>query len=205
MNAVPSSTQPVAANPVSVPKSKNYWLMTPLRERSGRRRLPEKPARPAHGANAAESSLRRDREASGLPAHIGRYRILRRHGEGGMGTVYEAEQDNPRRTVALKVITRPVSSHPSSSAASDTKHKSWAGSSMLGSRRSMKRGVGEDGQPFFAMEFIRGMPLDEYAAQSRSGRGGAPGAAGAGVRRGATRPRQGRHSSRLEARQHPGR
>ncbi len=40
----------------------------------------------------------------GLPLHIGRYRILRRHGEGGMGTVYEAEQDNPRRTLALKVI-----------------------------------------------------------------------------------------------------
>ena len=37
-------------------------------------------------------------------AFIGRYRVLRRHGEGGMGTVYEAEQDNPRRTVALKVI-----------------------------------------------------------------------------------------------------
>src|SRR6516165_10743206 len=35
---------------------------------------------------------------------LGRYRILRSHGEGGMGTVYEAEQDNPRRTVALKVI-----------------------------------------------------------------------------------------------------
>jgi len=42
--------------------------------------------------------------AWGVPAFIGRYRILRRHGEGGMGSVYEAEQDNPRRTVALKVI-----------------------------------------------------------------------------------------------------
>src|SRR5262249_23521562 len=42
--------------------------------------------------------------AWGVPEFIGRYRILRKHGEGGMGSVYEAEQDNPRRTVALKVI-----------------------------------------------------------------------------------------------------
>src|SRR5271163_2453960 len=42
--------------------------------------------------------------APALPSHIGRFRIIRLLGEGGMGLVYEAEQDNPRRTVALKVI-----------------------------------------------------------------------------------------------------
>jgi non-specific serine/threonine protein kinase/serine/threonine-protein kinase len=39
-----------------------------------------------------------------LPISIGRYRILRLLGEGGMGMVYEAEQDFPQRIVALKVI-----------------------------------------------------------------------------------------------------
>src|SRR4051794_15349199 len=35
---------------------------------------------------------------------IGHYHVLGEIGRGGMGTVYEAEQDNPRRTVALKVM-----------------------------------------------------------------------------------------------------
>ena len=42
-------------------------------------------------------------EGSACPS-IGRYRIIGILGEGGMGTVYEAVQDQPQRTVALKVI-----------------------------------------------------------------------------------------------------
>src|SRR5262245_35264645 len=53
---------------------------------------------------AAEVRAALPLRATAMPASFGRYRILRLHGEGGMGSVYEAEQDNPRRIVALKVI-----------------------------------------------------------------------------------------------------
>ncbi len=39
--------------------------------------------------------------ATPTPERIGRYRILSVLGEGGMGVVYRAEQDNPRRVVAI--------------------------------------------------------------------------------------------------------
>ena len=39
-----------------------------------------------------------------LPEQIGPFRILRMIGQGGMGTIYEAEQESPRRRVALKVL-----------------------------------------------------------------------------------------------------
>ncbi len=52
----------------------------------------------------ADELLRIERGITGDPKHVGRYRITRRIGAGGAGTVYEATQDSPRRAVALKLL-----------------------------------------------------------------------------------------------------
>src|SRR6185503_13699796 len=57
------------------------------------------------GAAAHEAGTR-----PALPARIGRYEITREIGRGGMGVVYEAEQDHPRRKVAIKVAHRSLAS-----------------------------------------------------------------------------------------------
>src|SRR6516164_9296991 len=42
--------------------------------------------------------------APAMPETIGEYRIISLLGQGGMGVVWEAEQQHPRRRVALKVL-----------------------------------------------------------------------------------------------------
>jgi WD40 repeat protein/predicted Ser/Thr protein kinase len=119
---------------------------------------------PERGASESASSPRS--AEAGLPSHIGRYRILRRQGEGGMGTVYEAEQANPRRTVALKVL-RPGLLLPELLSRFSHEAQILGRLQHAGIAQVYEAGMGEDGRPFFAMEFIRGMPLDEYARRHR--------------------------------------
>jgi WD40 repeat protein len=96
-----------------------------------------------------------------VPASIGRYRIVRRLGEGGMGTVYEAEQDEPRRTVALKVMRLGLDSP-------ELRRRFSREASILGRLHHVgiaqvyDAGATEDGRLYFAMEFIVGLRLDEH-------------------------------------------
>jgi WD40 repeat protein/predicted Ser/Thr protein kinase len=110
---------------------------------------------------AARSSCPGQEQERTVPAAIGRYRILRPHGEGGMGTVYEAEQDNPRRTVALKVI-RPELVSPELVKRFHHEAQILGRLQHLGIAQVFEAGMDDAGRPFFAMEFIRGKPLDEY-------------------------------------------
>ena len=112
------------------------------------------------------------RDASSPERSIAGYRLVRELGAGGMGVVYEAEQRTPRRQVALKLIRgglgvdeqRVKLFEREAHALARLKHPSIATLYEMGST--------DEGQPFFAMELVRGVSLDE--ALSDPSRLGAP-------------------------------
>ena len=104
---------------------------------------------------------------------IGKYRVLRLLGEGGMGAVYEAEQDQPRRLVALKVIRAAWASpemlrrfEQESQALGRLQHPGIAHIYEAGSAETGS-GVRPYFAPYFAMELIHGKPLVEYADEQK--------------------------------------
>jgi eukaryotic-like serine/threonine-protein kinase len=88
-------------------------------------------------------------EKPAAAAFLGRYRLVRRLGEGGMGTVYEAEQEKPRRPVALKVI-RPGLLSPTLVRRFSHEAEYLGRLQHPGIAQVFEAGVAEDGQPYFA-------------------------------------------------------
>ncbi len=125
-----------------------------------------------HGETIAVPAEHRGVVVPGIPAQIGRYRILRKLDEGGMGTVYQAEQDKPRRVVALKVI-RP--GRMSAQHLRRFEHESQILGRLQhpGIAQIYEAGTADNGaglQPFFAMEYIAdAKPITEYAATKKLG------------------------------------
>ncbi len=120
---------------------------------------------PALDVAARDLATSRELNAHSHPAAIGRYCIVRLLGEGGMGTVYEAEQEDPRRIVALKVIKVGLST-PDRLRRFRQESQALARLQHPGIAQIYESGTADTGfglQPFFAMEFIRGLPLKQYA------------------------------------------
>ena len=99
---------------------------------------------------------------SDSPHWIAGFRVIRKLGEGGMGIVYEVEQQDPRRSVALKVIRggRNVDEHAvrlfqrEAQSLARLKHPRIAAIYQAGQT--------DDGQRYFAMELVQGTPLHKY-------------------------------------------
>ncbi len=103
-----------------------------------------------------------------LPETIGGYRIIKKLGEGGMGVVYEAEQANPRRTVALKVIQAGAVSR-SALRRFEREAEVLGQLQHPGIAQIYEAGASDTVQPFFAMELVQGEPLLEHADKNRLG------------------------------------
>ncbi|MEE8106729.1 MAG: serine/threonine-protein kinase [Planctomycetota bacterium] len=110
---------------------------------------------------------------AGAPERIGPYRIVRIIAMGGMGTVYEAEQEHPKRVVAVKVIRPGLTSR--------TVWRRFEHESELlarlrhpGIAQVFDAGTHEDEHglvPYFAMEYIPdALPITDYARREKLGR-----------------------------------
>ncbi|HEY4230773.1 MAG TPA: protein kinase, partial [Thermoanaerobaculia bacterium] len=103
------------------------------------------------------------------PGEIGEFRVLSVLGRGGMGVVYEAEQRDPQRRVALKVIRGGKLVDELQLRLFRREAQTLARLIHPNIAALYEAGRTDDGQHFFTMELVRGRPLDEYVREQMGG------------------------------------
>lgn len=94
---------------------------------------------------------------------IGRYRILRTLGRGGMGVVYLAQQANPQRLVALKLLAG--AGGAAALARFQREAELLARLSHPGIARIVEVDAEADGRPYLVMEYVDGSDLTTHCAK----------------------------------------
>jgi eukaryotic-like serine/threonine-protein kinase len=93
---------------------------------------------------------------------IGPYKLLQQIGEGGMGTVFMAEQTRPvRRKVALKII-KPGMDSRQVIARFEAERQALAMMDHVNIARVFDAGATAAGRPYFVMELVHGVPITKY-------------------------------------------
>ena len=97
----------------------------------------------------------------------GRYKLLEQIGEGGMGTVWVAEQTQPiRRKVALKLI-KPGMDSKTVLSRFEAERQALALMDHPNVAKVLDGGTTESGRPFFVMEYVKGVPFNRYCDDAR--------------------------------------
>ncbi len=113
------------------------------------------------GAESPDKAKRR------LPERIGPFRIVEQIGQGGFGVVYLAEQEEPvRRRVALKIIKLGMDT-PEVLARFEAERQALALMDHPGVAHVFDAGTTEMGRPYFAMEYVQGVPITDYCDKNR--------------------------------------
>jgi eukaryotic-like serine/threonine-protein kinase len=98
---------------------------------------------------------------------IGRYKLLQRIGEGGMGLVYMAEQTEPvTRKVAFKIIKRGMDTDQVV-ARFEAERQALAMMDHPNIAKVLDAGATDTGRPYFVMELVRGVPITEYCDKNK--------------------------------------
>ncbi|MSU51738.1 MAG: serine/threonine protein kinase [Opitutus sp.] len=96
---------------------------------------------------------------------IGRYKLLQAIGEGGCGTVFMAEQEEPvRRRVAVKIIKLGMDTKEVI-ARFEAERQALALMDHPNIAKVLDAGATEAGRPFFVMELVRGIKIPDYCDQ----------------------------------------
>jgi len=118
------------------------------------------PSNPAPPPLSERSTL--DQTGPSSAGSFGRYRLLQRVGEGGMGEVWLAEQTEPvRRQVALKVIKAGMDS-AQVVARFEAERQALALMDHPAIATVFDGGTTPQGRPYFAMEYVKGEPITTY-------------------------------------------
>ncbi len=98
---------------------------------------------------------------------IGPYKLLQQIGEGGMGIVYMAEQQEPvRRKVALKII-KPGMDRRQVIARFEAERQALAMMDHQNIAKVFDAGTTDTGRPYFVMELVHGVPLTSFCDDNR--------------------------------------
>jgi serine/threonine protein kinase/tetratricopeptide (TPR) repeat protein len=98
---------------------------------------------------------------------IGPYKLMEQIGEGGMGLVFVAEQQQPvRRKVALKVI-KPGMDTQQVIARFEAERQALALMDHPNIAKVLDGGQTGSGRPYFVMELVKGVPITEYCDQNQ--------------------------------------
>ncbi len=97
---------------------------------------------------------------------FGPYKLIQKIGEGGMGVVYLAEQDEPiKRRVALKIIRTGMDT-AQFIARFEHERQALALMEHPNIARVIDAGAAANGLPYFAMELVQGVPITTYCDQA---------------------------------------
>jgi eukaryotic-like serine/threonine-protein kinase len=97
----------------------------------------------------------------------GRYKLIEEIGEGGMGTVFMAQQAAPvKRLVAVKIVKQGMDSK-AVLARFEAERQALALMEHPNIARVLDAGSSESGRPFFVMELVKGIPITHYCDQHR--------------------------------------